>query len=279
MRRILLAVPLKGQLSSFFVKNLIETCRAIYPDIVLEFAFLEGAPVQQARNEIVDDARRRKFDELIFLDKDLDAGPEAVARILSHKYSLIVCALYCQRSLDTFWHVQAWSKTQKPHADGLLRVKQCAIGFCKINLSVFDLLEANNPDRLGMLTTTGGATKPLWEFFPMELIGPNTPRGRLNRILGLVEEIRATEGLLSSTSQLAEKVFSYATETDISCENIHMAEDYGFCAMLRASDIPIHVDTHLTIQHESSVQLPIPTDQVLRMLQESWRGGGLHGES
>ncbi len=269
MRRILLACPLKGQLSSFFVKNLVETCRAIIPGVTLEFSFLEGAPVQQARNEIVDYARRNGFNELIQMDKDLDAGPEAVARLASHDVP-VVCALYSKRSLDTFWHVQTWSKTQKPHADGLLRVKQCAIGFSKIKLDVFDKLQTDNPDRLGILTDSGGIAKPIWEFFPMELVGPNTPAGRLAAIKELVGQNPLAMTPQDSANLLLD-IQTVLTKSH-SETNLHTAEDYSFCRMCRESDIPIMVDTQLTIQHETGVMLPIPTPQLEKMLDESWRG-------
>lgn len=266
MRRVLLAVPLKGQLSSFFVRNLIETCRAIYPGVSLDFAFLEGAPVQQARNEIVADARERKFDELIMLDKDLDVGPEQVARILSHDVPF-VAGLYCQKSLDTFWHVQSWAKDQKPDEAGLLRVKQCAVGFCKIKLGIFEQLQADNLDRLGMLTTTGGDTKPIWEFFAMELSGPNTANGRIAAIKDLLsDEILANAPVSFRNAIVSAAVGRHPTPS------LHLAEDYGFCTMLRNSEIPIVVDTKLVIQHEGSVMLPIPTEHLEKMVAETWRG-------
>jgi len=260
MRRVLLAVPLKGELSSGFVTNWLEIAKAKIDGVKLTLSFLEGAPVHQARNEIADHAIVKNFDEVVMVDKDLNVRLVDLTRILCHDVP-VVAGLYCQRALDTFWHLKVWSKEEKANANGLLRVNQCAIGFSKIKVSALLELANDNPDREGLLRDANGNWRTVFEFFPTGLAGPNTPEARLDELRGLAyaeDSIPSIEILRILLEKNPEP-------------NLHVAEDYGFCALCRKSDIPLMVDTRLVVQHNGSVPLPIPTDQLFRMLNESWR--------
>ena len=265
MRKILIAVPLKGELSADFTKNLIELARARFAGVEIQFCFLEGAPIQQARNEIVQNARYAGYTELVMVDKDLHVSVDDIGRLLCHESAPFVAGLYCQRSLETFWHVQGLPG-EHPDASGLMKVHQCAVGFSKIRLEVFDQLERDNPDRFGLLTDTGGGRRRVWEFFSMELVGPNTPAARLRAIKEILNDQLLEVGESARLGAIAKAASWMSAEP-----NIHMAEDYNFCAMLRASGIPIVVDTQLVVQHETPIKLPIPTEQLLKMISENWR--------
>jgi len=263
IRRVILSVPLKGQLASYFVNNLISACRAVLPGVQLDFAFLEGAPVQQARNEICDQAVQGGYDEVVMLDKDLDVNVADLVRILRHDVP-VVCALYPHRSLDTFWHVRALPEVREPDAVGLMQVQQSAVGFCKIKVDTIKKLMADHPDRAGVLTETGGGSRLVHELFPMELVGPNTPAARL----------RAVEAaILKGDPQFLLADIDAALYQRHAEPNLHQAEDYGFCRLCAESGIPVYVDTKLIVQHEASVKLPISDEQLKRMLAETWRRG------
>jgi hypothetical protein len=264
-RRVLLSVPLKGALASYFVNNLISTCRAVLPGVSLDFAFLEGAPVQQARNEICDNAVRAGYDDVVMLDKDLDVGVPDLVRILRHDVP-VVCALYPHRSLDTFWHVRPLSADEQPDTVGLMRVQQSAVGFCKIKVSAIKKLMADHPDRAGLLTETGGGARMVHELFPMELVGPNTPAARIKAVEdAIVHHAQAIDlNLLMAAIDAA--LYGRSEQP-----NLYQAEDYGFCRLCAESGIPVYVDTKLIVQHEASIKLPIPDEQLKKMLAEAWR--------
>ena len=265
MRRVILSVPLKGALASYFVNNLISACRAALPGVQLDFAFLEGAPVQQARNEICDQAVRSGYDEVVMLDKDLDVGVGDLVRILSHDVP-VVCALYPHRSLDTFWHVRALPEVREPDAVGLMQVQQSAVGFCKIKVATIKKLMADHPDRAGVLTETGGGSRLVHELFPMELVGPNTPAARLRAVENAIIKNNKAFDWSTLTTDIETALYQRHAE-----QNLHQAEDYGFCRLCAESKIPVCVDTKLIVQHEASVKLPIPDEQLKKMLAETWR--------
>lgn len=267
MRKIMLAVPLKGQVSSFFVKNIMEALMTKMKDINFVFTFLEGPAIQMARNEIVAYARQQKCDELVQIDKDLDAAFPALMRLLFHEKAPVVCGLYCKRHLDTFWHVQPWDDNTKEDENGLLRVRQSAIGFSKIRMEVFDKLELANPDRIGSLNEGGKEPVMMTEFFPMELMGKNTPKGRLDLILKYLDD----DKLLSQSPGEIREQIRMLSKLRFPEPNHFMGEDYGFCRLCADAGIPIYLDTHLMVKHDSSVMVPVDTEQLIKMLKEKWR--------
>ena len=155
MRRVVIATPVSGGIPVFYVRNLLQAISAKIENIGWIPMFMMGQAVHTARSEIVMEARKLKADELVFLDKDLDVNVNQMMRLLSHEHEDIVCAMYCKKTIDTHWHVQGWSEEEEPDKNGLLRVKQAAIGFSKIRMSVFDRIAAKNPDRKGWLREVG----------------------------------------------------------------------------------------------------------------------------
>ena len=194
------------------------------------------------------------------MDSDLNLGPKELAQLLSHDES-IVCALYCHRSLETKWMVTPNNPPSPNREDGLMAVKQSAIGCSKIKLSVFDKLQADNPDRSGVLTDRAGDAKAVWDFFTFERVGLNTPESRLRSIAAMVQA-----GGSTSNEEIRRIL-----ETTYLEDNLHVSEDYRFCQLCEKSGIPIHVDTQLIVQHATEVMLPIPTAQLLDLLKEPWR--------
>ncbi len=264
MRKVMLATPVAGELPVFYVRNLMQACSARIPNIQWMPIFMMGQGVQIARSECVKHGREAKCDEVIFLDKDLDVNVTQMARMLSHEKEDIVCGMYCKKTTDTHWHAQSYGPDEKEDANGLLRVRQAAIGFSKINMRVFDKIQADNPDRVGVLREKGTGEWQLWDFFPMELMGPNTPLARLNTIKGILDN-----PALDTAEKL--KQIDLASYQQYLEPNYHIGEDYWFCKLARDSGFKIKLDTQLIVQHEAKIRLPIPTAQLIDMLKEDWR--------
>lgn len=231
-----------------------------------------GQGVQIARSEIVMEARKFNPDELIFLDRDLDVNVNMMARMLSHEHEDIVCSMYCKKTIDTHWHVQGWSEEEEPDKNGLLRVKQAAIGFSKIKMSVFDRIQEKNPDRRGWLREVGTANWELWDFFPMELLGPGTPLERMRAVKDILDN--PSLDTQEKINQIDMAVYKQHTEP-----NLHMGEDYWFCRLAREAGIKIKLDTELIIPHEGNIKFPVMTKDAVRILKEEWRQDDIKKEA
>lgn len=263
LRKVMVSSPVKGKLPMFYYKNVLQYGMNKIPGVKLYYSTLEGPAIQVARNQIVQYARKQGVDELVMIDVDVDVPWEAFERLLSHDED-IVCGLYSRRTMDTHWHVHPWSETEKENERGLLRVYQAAVGLSKIKMSVFDRLEQAYPDRVGELIEGGVLGERLCEFFPMELMGKNTPGGRL---LAIKELLKRPD--LSDKEKVA--LIEQAATIQHPESNQFIGEDYGFCCLARNAGIPIYLDTHLVLKHEGTAMFPIDTKQLVKMLNEPWR--------
>ena len=268
-RRILIGTPLKGDLPAAYFKTSLQMATAAIPNAKLDWVILEGPAVQMARNEIVAYARQEKFDELVFWDKDVlaeDHGANVTAnammRLLSHDVD-IVCAPYSSRHLETHWHIHTIDG-EVPNKDGLQKVSRACIGFSKIKLSVFDKIEKDNPDRKGVLIDPNKAPKPCTEFFPMGVVGKNTPEHRLSRIHAILTDESLSKDAKFTQIQ-REAVIIYDEP------NTFLGEDYWWCDLATKSGFTVHLDTLLVMGHSGKTTLPIPTLKLFSLLQEPWR--------
>lgn len=269
MRKIFVGYPVKGQFSVQQTRNMIDISRTRFHDCEIKLRILEGVPINQARSELVQNAYDEGCSEIVMIDADLGVGPKELGRILSHDED-VVCALYCHRSLNCLWHVQPTSPPSEERPDGLLRVKQSAVGFSKIKLSVFDKLKVANPDRIGQLTERIGGNRLVWEFFPFELVGLNTPASRLNTIKEICKTLSDQGDVHGMVNKWAEKILSVINTTYLA-DNYHVSEDFNFCRLCSESGIPIYTDTQLIVQHKTEVDLPIPTAHLAELMREGWR--------
>lgn len=267
VRRVMLTSPLKGKLPSFYYKNVLQYGMNRIKGAKLFYSLLEGPAIQMARNQIVQYARKQNVDELVMIDVDVDVPFEAFKRLMSHEDEEIVCGLYSRRTMDTHWHVHPLNDKEVENEKGLLRVYQSAIGLCKIKMSVFDKLEEAYPDRVGDLVEGGAAGEKVAEFFPMELMGKNTPGGR---ILAIKELLKMRGDDETDPAALLARIAEETTKRHPE-SNQFIGEDYGFCCLARNAGIPIYLDTRLVLKHEGTAMFPIDTAQLMKMLDEPWR--------
>lgn len=263
VRKIMVASPVKGKLPMFYYKNVLQYGMTKIPGVKLYYSTLEGPAIQVARNQIVQYARKQKVDELVMIDVDVDVPVEAFQRLLSHDVD-IVCALYSRRTMKTHWHVHPLNETEVENENGLLRVYQAAVGVCKIKMSVFDKLQETYPDRVGEMIEGGMQMERMVEFFPMELMGKNTPGGRLLAIKELLKGNGSDAGLIEAIKE--------ASVVKHQEENQFIGEDYGFCCLARNAGIPIYLDTHLVLKHEGTAMFPLETKDMMEALEnDTWR--------
>lgn len=275
MKKIFYGIPVKGEMPCWAVKNLIAIARTRFDGFNVVIRILEGSPINVARNELAQCARDEKADFLVMQDRDLNVGVKEFGRLLSHDLNEpIVCSLYAQRGLSTNWHVYPNKPPSPEEESGLMAMHHSAIGFSRIAMSVFDILQSANPDRVGQLTDRGGGTKQVWDFFNFELVGLNTPASRLKEILVLADQLHkdGTENtdLKVDARFVASRIRDFANTTYLA-ENMHYSEDIFFCKLCRDAGIPIKIDTKLIVQHATEVMLPIPTQQLQAMISEDWR--------
>lgn len=271
-RRILIATPLKGDVPKAYFQTSLQLATAKLEGIKLDWVLLDGPAIMQARNEIVAYAMEHKFDEIIWWDKDVIADADgrnqtegAIIRLINHDADM-VCGIYSTRSLSTHWHMEI-IPGEEPDQNGLQKVKRSAIGFSKIRMPVFKAIMDKNPDRMALLVDPLKEPKPVFEFFPMGIQGPNTPEGRMAKIREEIDRWQNKE----ITSEVAMNLVVRNASIKFDQPNCYASEDYWFCDLVRDAGIPIHIDTMLVLGHEGKAVFPITTPRLLEILSEPWR--------
>ena len=260
VRKILVATPLKGGLPPEYFRSMFSILHAKVPDAAFAYCFLGGTSIQWARDEIAAYLYQQKFDEILFWDKDLQPSIAQVVRLCSHDVP-IVCAAYCHRALDIYWHLDMVPGGQ-PDEHGLWPANRAGIGFSKVRKDVFDRLKAKFPERAYIKQDGGCDPVPLHEFFPMGITGPCSDEGKLERIRKEMAEAPECE--------VINRIQHILDDADYASNRI-LGEDFYFCKLLKEAGIPLLVDPALIIPHAGETLFPIPTHDLERMLREDWR--------
>lgn len=275
MRRILISNPVKDTFPTAHNKALIELMSNPPPDCSLGVMFSQSGGIHFARDQMADYAIKHNYDELLSWDIDLKPNLAMFHRLLSHADTDIVCGFYCKKDLHTHFNVQR-ILSEQPDANGLVKVSRAAIGFSKIKVSVFRKIASDTPARAYNLMNEGESKPTAYhQFFPFELMGPDSITGRYNEI----RRILHNESLHMSADHcfgliqhlFRKELFQEQYAKEILELPTYLGEDYGFCHLATQSGIPIHVDSELLIPHTGLCDYPIPTETILTMLKEPWR--------
>ena len=271
----MLACPTKGATSPRFTSDIAQLLSVDMTEATLfNFTLLDGPAIQFARNILVHQFLRSQDDELVFIDVDVPFNPGNVARLLSHDEP-IVCGLYAARSLDTVW-TTVGIKGEEANADGLLKVSEASLGFSKITREAFEHIAKDNPDRRGLMAAAAGEKAVLMQdFFPMGLSGPNCADTRVAHMLALLKTVADAGATIDSLPvpdlRTHLKNLERLLLTQYPDLNVFRGEDYYFCRLARQAGIDVLLDTKLILGHDEVVTLPIPTEQLQKMIDEPWR--------
>ncbi len=236
MKKILLASPVRGGLSTDYVRTLIallncSLCKGPNAKYSIEFAWTKGTSVAMARDEYTDLFLKRGDDELLQWDTDLGHSDVGVMlsmfeRLLSHDVD-IVAAPYVGHNFNSQWHGAAASTTESIREDGLIAMAQIPIGFSKVKRRVFEKIKQDAPWLQCVFKDTQmtKAKTGLFEFYPNGIVGPTTGQGKVERIKELLKT-----PLPPNHDGALGRYFAIETiinDSDYS-QNIMLGEDYYF---------------------------------------------------
>lgn len=257
MRKILLATPVKGNLPPRYVSSMVQLlCKGI-PDVAFDIAFLEGEPINFARNSLANHAITAGFDEILWWDADLKPTLEQLTKLISHRMP-IVCALYPKRDVVTQFHVQA--REGGTQISGMQEADLTAIGFSKMTVEALKQIADFHPHLSCSFQNNGQAALKHHNLFQMEIKGPNTAEGKLERI----------GRLWAQSDGYSDQLSAILNDTDYSANRLY-GEDYSFCMLARAAGVKLMVDTSLCITHSGETDFPIATETLKKELEQEWR--------
>lgn len=276
--KVLVATPLKGDISPRYFRTALEVLGPENPHYHFTHVFMAGTCVFGARDQLACMAIEQGMDILLFWDADLRPTIPHFARLLAlvqeHDF---VCMPYSKREHMTHWHFFP-IKDADIRPDGLWEVEQAAIGFSAIKVERLKEIQAKYPERGYWNKEQGVDAKRFYQFFPWEVRGPNTAEGKIERIQkALVQLHQNTEDgendeRFSDLNVFSEEIEMIINDSDFS-QNKMIGEDYGFCRIYRSLGRKIWIDAKMVVTHTGECDFPIPSQDLVTMVGEEWRQG------
>ena len=138
VRKVLIATPsFDGRVDVWYANAVINTIRIAQNNgIFVHPIFLSyDALIQRARNDLIRIAVEEKFDDMIFIDSDIEFNPMWVMELLSRKED-IVGGTYRKKTDDIELYTVK-TKNLKQAKNNLIKVDSLGLGFVKLSRKAF----------------------------------------------------------------------------------------------------------------------------------------------
>jgi len=248
MKRVLVSTATKSGVKAYWMEGAMSVTLHPIPGHEVTFSIEDThQAINLSRNVMAHEALSKGYDIHVMIDADHPWGGADLERILSHQEP-IVSALYCKKAPgDPVW-VGLKAKTNEKREDGLVEAAYIPTGFLKVDVSVYKTLQERFPDRKYVYTDDNGKDFECFEWFPIGLVGPNTPEARLAGIRKLCKDVEYID------SAFALEVLD-GTRPE---PNRLLGEDYFFSHLCRKTGYKLWIDTQLLVYHMGQAPYPIP---------------------
>ena len=145
MRKVLIATPCySGHVDVWYCNALVNTIReSVSRDIFLHPVWMSyDALVQRARNDLIALAVEGGYDDMIFIDADMEWSPEWIFSLLDRPEE-VVGGTARKKTDDEIYVVK--TKTLAISENGLIQVDSLGTGFVKLSRTAFLALWNNSP--------------------------------------------------------------------------------------------------------------------------------------
>lgn len=263
-KRVLIACPAKGGLPSYWVHSLVKIITADHPLFSFDVKVETGhGAINIARNIIAANAIEMDYWAVGQIDHDMLHSLEDIVRLCTRLLEVeFVYAPYVRKESGPV----KWLVVHKPSAvlqpNGLMECDFVGTGAHFSRVSALKAMCDFYPERrFAYDDEQSGTKKFMTELYPIGLVGPNTPEGRLARIKAAFES-----GCSDMFSPPSAKGFAEACEkilTEIHPgESRMLGEDYHFCHLARKAGFRLWSDHDHLIPHVGDCQYPISTAQL-----------------
>jgi glycosyltransferase involved in cell wall biosynthesis len=158
MRKVLIGTPAHdGRVDVWYANSLVNTIKmAMTKDIDITPVYMAyDSLVQRARNDLVRLAIEGDFDDLIFVDSDVEWDPEWIFKLLDYKED-VVGGIYPKKTDNPTFPIKAIDDKLEIGENGLMEVEGLPTGFMRISKSALkkvwdDSLEYRNEGRIGRM--------------------------------------------------------------------------------------------------------------------------------
>lgn len=244
-RRVLLATPAYEGVTLPFHHGI---CDLLRTDLGVDLipSVCRATYISRGRDDLVEEARKHKCDEIFFIDADVQPSALHAARLLSHDVD-IVAGCYAKRVPGApQWPYHA---TGEPKVGDLVPCHDVATGFLRVKMGVFDALDAKFPFR--RYQHDGEPSK--MSYFPVMLAAKGSHLSPAESTLAAIRCILdGSGGGLAPDTLLAEIVREMGKEWPSEVTG----DDISWARMCRAAGFTVYADSRLRIRHHGSIGFP-----------------------
>jgi hypothetical protein len=264
-RRILIACPAKGGVSGHWFEQHAALMALNHPDYAFEFVIETGhGGINFARNIIADEAIRRDVWKVVQIDADMRWMAADVVRLVSVPEPIVYAPYVAKRSGPVRWLVIA-TPGAKVDERGLLLSDFVGTGAVSIEVAALRAMVDFYPERRFVYEDDStGIRKTMTELFPMGLVGPNTPEGKIARIRKVMAKL-VTDAPQSEWGEFYMKQLDDVNEilnVNHPGESRLLGEDHHFCRLARKAGFKLWTDMNSVIGHVGDAIYPIGQEQL-----------------
>lgn len=258
-KRVLICTSAKGGLPFWWFDAYAKLLALNHPDYAFELSVEAGnSAINISRNIMADHAIRTEADIMVQIDTDMKWTPEGLLQMLAHNEP-IVCAPYVKKQSGPIRWLVVRKKGAFPDERGLCDMDFFGTGMFLVSVPALRTMCDAFPERRFTYeddNAHGGiTTRTMTELFPIGLVGPNTPDGRLARIR------KTIESCIGDASDCLDDIEAILN-TVHDGESRFLGEDFFFSHLARKAGFKIWCDSRLLIRHIGPAPYPILEEQI-----------------
>lgn len=263
-KRVVICTSAKGGLPFWWFDAYAKLLALNHPDYTFELSVEAGnSAINISRNIMADHAIRTEADIMVQIDTDMKWTPEGLLQMLAHGEP-IVCAPYVKKQSGPIRWLVVRKKGAFPDERGLCEMDFFGTGMFLVSVPALRAMCDAFPERRFTYEDDdahGGITsRTMTELFPIGLVGPNTPEGRLARIRAVLRSRKLGEDWAAADAHI-DAISEIITEIHPG-ESRFLGEDFFFSHLARKAGFKIWCDSRLLIRHIGPAPYPILDEQL-----------------
>lgn len=146
MRKVLIATPsYDGRIDVWYANSLAESIRlGLANDIYFAPVYMSyDALIQRSRNDLIAIAIESEFDDIIWIDSDIEWNPEWLLKLLNYDVD-VVGGTYPKKSIEEQYTVKCNPEKLVGTIDGLIVVESLGTGFLRLSKKAIQYLWDNS---------------------------------------------------------------------------------------------------------------------------------------
>ena len=245
-KRVLVACSAKGGVPYYWFSAYDQMMRMDHPDYSFEFVMESGnSAISISRNIAAASAIEQKYWKLVQIDKDQFWNPSQLIALVSRDEDIVAAPYVKKKSGPVSWLIVK-TPGAEVREDGMLQCDFVGTGMLSTSVAALQHMVDFFPERRFDYEDEGGKTKSMTELFPIGLVGPNTPEGKLSRI-----------ALAGTFREIQDILYTNVAVGGAGAGARLLGEDYGFCHLARKSGFKLWCDTRQVVGHVGDVVYPV----------------------